>query len=117
MGLRALFERLEQIDPRGCGAFAAGGMISQKTRGEELDRLFSDRSAEAVLPRATVQLGRFECVPAEAAAMPAELGADRFCRECGCTFFKPCIDPFHGPCWWVEADLCSLCRDRGPANA
>lgn len=63
------------------------------------------------------QLGRFRCDPADQAE-PAELGADRYCHECGCTFFKPCRDPYHGACWWVGANLCSACRDGwGKADA
>jgi len=32
----------------------------------------------------------------------------RRCRDCGCTNDNGCQTPF-GPCWWVEADLCSGC--------
>ena len=31
------------------------------------------------------------------------------CRVCGCWEFKACVDDARGPCWWVEADLCSHC--------
>ena len=31
------------------------------------------------------------------------------CRVCGCWDFDPCWDEDEGPCWWVEADLCSRC--------
>lgn len=34
---------------------------------------------------------------------------DRFCRQCGCTEYRACVDDVHGPCWWVEGDLCSHC--------
>lgn len=54
----------------------------------------------------------FNCDDPEAAASPAaESTNDRACHECGCTYFKPCIDDLRGPCWWVAADLCSACRD------
>lgn len=33
--------------------------------------------------------------------------AVRRCRDCGCTDDRACSPP----CWWVEADLCSSCRD------
>jgi hypothetical protein len=38
-------------------------------------------------------------------------GADRRCRICGCSQHQACIDPEHGPCWWVELDLCSHCGE------
>jgi hypothetical protein len=44
-------------------------------------------------------------------AMPATLGGERFCRECGCTQFNACVHPEHGACWWVEPDLCSHCAN------
>lgn len=32
------------------------------------------------------------------------------CRVCGCTDSTPCTDPeTHGPCYWIEPDLCSAC--------
>ena len=34
---------------------------------------------------------------------------DRKCRVCGCHEYDACIHPKHGPCWWVEWDLCSHC--------
>lgn len=30
------------------------------------------------------------------------------CRVCGCTDDRACMTE-HGPCSWVEADLCSAC--------
>ena len=36
------------------------------------------------------------------------------CRKCGCTETRPCVDG-HGPCWWVEVDLCSHCADPAAA--
>lgn len=33
------------------------------------------------------------------------------CRICGCTWDNACITD-HGPCWWVEADLCSACVEK-----
>ncbi|MGG7535326.1 hypothetical protein [Rhizobium sp. 12,4] len=30
------------------------------------------------------------------------------CRQCGCTDDRACMTE-HGPCHWVEADLCSAC--------
>ncbi len=32
------------------------------------------------------------------------------CRKCGCTETRPCVNE-HGPCSWVEVDLCSLCAE------
>ncbi len=32
------------------------------------------------------------------------------CRVCGCTEDRACFDVKHGPCWWVEVDLCSHCK-------
>lgn len=31
------------------------------------------------------------------------------CRICGCTQERACVDDEHGPCWWVQEDLCSHC--------
>ncbi len=33
------------------------------------------------------------------------------CRRCGCTEECACFDDLRGPCSWVEAGLCSHCRD------
>ena len=33
----------------------------------------------------------------------------RTCRGCGCTELRACTDQ-RGPCWWVDADLCSHCE-------
>lgn len=33
------------------------------------------------------------------------------CRECGCTDHAACIDDF-APCYWVEPDLCSACKEK-----
>lgn len=35
----------------------------------------------------------------------------RRCRVCHCTQDHACVDPVHGPCWWVEVDLCSHCGE------
>lgn len=34
----------------------------------------------------------------------------RACRQCGCTESDACLKMGVGPCWWVEADLCSHCK-------
>jgi hypothetical protein len=34
---------------------------------------------------------------------------ERACRACGCTDNRAC----EGGCSWVEADLCSACREKG----
>jgi hypothetical protein len=34
--------------------------------------------------------------------------AERQCRVCGCTDARACWPT----CWWVEADLCSMCAQR-----
>lgn len=34
---------------------------------------------------------------------------ERFCRRCGCTYHKPCVDRLGQSCFWVERDLCSHC--------
>lgn len=36
---------------------------------------------------------------------------DRFCRECACSEWAPCIDDLDGvgTCYWVARDLCSRC--------
>lgn len=41
-------------------------------------------------------------------------GPDRTCRECGCTDddCRRCIEATGKPCRWVEADLCSRCKDE-----
>lgn len=38
-------------------------------------------------------------------------GVARRCRVCGCTQDHACVDDEHGPCWWVEPDLCSHCGE------
>jgi hypothetical protein len=43
--------------------------------------------------------------------IPPKKVKERTCRECGCTELHACIHPEHGPCWWVEEDLCSLCKN------
>ena len=35
--------------------------------------------------------------------------SERRCRVCKCAENSPCLDEEHGPCWWVEEDLCSHC--------
>lgn len=37
----------------------------------------------------------------------------RRCRQCRCTEIRACVDD-RGPCWWVDADLCSHCADPKP---
>ena len=34
----------------------------------------------------------------------------RTCRACGCTESHACHNDIDGPCWWVQADLCSHCQ-------
>lgn len=46
--------------------------------------------------------------------MTMSLPVPRSCRQCGCTDTHACVDD-RGPCWWVEADLCSHCAT--PAGA
>ena len=38
------------------------------------------------------------------------------CRVCGCTDDNCycCYVHTSGPCWWVEADLCSACAGGNP---
>lgn len=36
---------------------------------------------------------------------------ERRCRVCHCTDTAACFDPDHGPCWWIDADLCSHCGE------
>lgn len=31
------------------------------------------------------------------------------CKKCGCNDGTACQHPDHGPCWWIEDDLCSHC--------
>ena len=38
------------------------------------------------------------------------------CRECACWDLDACATG-EGPCWWVDADLCSRCQDRAQARA
>lgn len=38
-------------------------------------------------------------------------GGGRACRVCGCTQERACVDQVHGPCWWIEPDLCSHCGE------
>lgn len=33
------------------------------------------------------------------------------CRQCGCSENDPCIHQQYGPCWWIEEDLCSHCKN------
>lgn len=48
----------------------------------------------------------------EARGAPAV--ALRKCRVCGCTDddCHQCIEKSGAPCYWVEQDLCSVCRDE-----
>lgn len=41
---------------------------------------------------------------------PTAAAAVRSCRVCRCTDDHACA----GGCWWVEADLCSSCREQAP---
>ncbi|WP_295805883.1 hypothetical protein [uncultured Nitratireductor sp.] len=41
---------------------------------------------------------------------------ERQCRICGCSDDYACYCPDHGPCSWVEADLCSSCANMPPAE-
>lgn len=36
--------------------------------------------------------------------------AERQCGQCGCTDWEACVDEPRGPCWWVQAELCSHCE-------
>ncbi len=45
----------------------------------------------------------------------AEKGKRR-CRGCGCTGDTPCLT-LEGPCFWVEADLCSSCATASDVQA
>jgi hypothetical protein len=38
------------------------------------------------------------------------------CRVCGCTQddCRQCIEKTGEPCYWVEEDLCSACKDKDP---
>ena len=36
------------------------------------------------------------------------------CRECDCTWNNACVTE-HGPCWWIEDDLCSACSEKSNA--
>lgn len=49
------------------------------------------------------------CTPASATAAGV-----RACRTCGCTDERACMTD-DGPCWWVEADLCSACTPEEEA--
>ncbi len=55
-----------------------------------------------------------EEIPALAPAGATTAGP-RACRLCGCTDDRACMTEA-GPCWWVEADLCSACtpEEEGP---
>ena len=35
------------------------------------------------------------------------------CRTCGCWEYNACYTPAHGPCYWVENNLCSHCPADG----
>lgn len=46
---------------------------------------------------------------------PGALGIWNFqqCRECGCSWFDPCINEKAGcSCSWAEPDLCSFCAEK-----
>jgi hypothetical protein len=45
-----------------------------------------------------------------ACGTPSPAAGVRTCRVCGCTDDRACVDEEIGPCWWIEADLCSHCR-------
>lgn len=36
---------------------------------------------------------------------------EQICLKCGCTENNACISPEFGPCWWVEENLCSHCKN------
>jgi hypothetical protein len=50
-------------------------------------------------------------IPADLAAEFPLLAGKRACRVCGCTPAQACVDPEHGPCWWLAPDLCSHCGE------
>lgn len=54
--------------------------------------------------------GRGEMAAEPGVPVPAGF---RTCRECGCWEYNACWDDDTGPCWWVEADLCSHCAAGG----
>lgn len=33
------------------------------------------------------------------------------CRICKCIDQAACFSHTHGPCWWIEPDLCSHCAE------
>ena len=41
-----------------------------------------------------------------------EITEDQRCRVCGCGQYQPCVVA-NVPCFWVEEDLCSMCRYEG----
>ena len=55
----------------------------------------------------TNDLGPFEATPV------------RKCRVCGCTDddCSQCIEASGGPCWWVEKNLCSRCKQEATDKA
>jgi hypothetical protein len=44
----------------------------------------------------------------EKQCVDATVGVALACRGCGCTEEQACVTP-EGPCYWVDADLCSGC--------
>lgn len=48
---------------------------------------------------------------------PPPAPGEQVCRECGCWDWNACVDARECPCWWVEADLCSVCAARLHAKA
>lgn len=45
----------------------------------------------------------------------ANLPAPQLCRECGCSFFDPCVDHDRRACAWADRDLCTHCVPPAPA--
>lgn len=39
------------------------------------------------------------------------MNEDQKCRKCGCTQEDSCVDKKGNPCYWVEPNLCSHCRE------
>jgi len=41
------------------------------------------------------------------------MNKERVCRECGCSYFNPCMNTITGnTCYWVAEDLCSFCAAK-----
>lgn len=74
------------------------------------------RMARSLYPRST----SIEVRPDETASRRRDrpVSKVRTCRVCGCTDSdcEQCIERTGEPCYWVEFDLCSACRDNPPAS-